>query len=74
MSAHDRAIGTTSRFAGAARGRGVASGRSAVQIHPAKAVRNPDSGALSLERLQRKRIAGKNMPQGDRKIIPEFFS
>lgn len=55
MSAHDRAIGTTSGFAGTARGRGVASGRAAVQIHPAKAVRNPDGGALS-QRLLRKRF------------------
>jgi len=44
----------------ATKGRGVASGRAAVQIHPAKAVRNPDGGALSQNKFSEKGLRYKN--------------
>jgi len=56
MSAHDRAMIATSEVVGAASGRSIAIGHVAVQIHPAKAVRNTEGNALSLEVLPTEKV------------------
>jgi len=61
-------------LAWAAEGRGVARGRAAVQIHPAKAVRNLGVVLFRRRLSSGREIEGKTMPEADKNYCTQKVS